>query len=47
MDGQLKEIEDFSNWLEENSSKFKHIVLIAGNHDITLEKEYYNEHGGA
>ena len=47
MDGQLQEIEDFSNWLGENSSKFKHIVLVAGNHDITLEKEYYDEHGGA
>merc|ERR1712166_1009661 len=37
--GGLKEIKEFCTWMD--SMPHKHKVVIAGNHDITLDPEYY------
>ena len=38
--GELYQLEDFSDWLK-SLTQYKHKVVIAGNHDITLHEEYY------
>lgn len=35
--GKLEEVESFFNWLKEKSNKYKHIIFIAGNHDMCFE----------
>ena len=37
--GHPAEVYNFFNWLFEQSSKFKHIVFIAGNHDLSFENK--------
>jgi len=46
--GKKKEVQEFVNWLEEHLDRgdFKHIVLIAGNHDTTFHKEFFMAPGG-
>jgi len=41
--GELKAIQDFSNWLAQ--LPHPHKVVIAGNHDVTFELEYYKKFG--
>lgn len=38
--GELQQLEDFSAWLG-SLKQYKHKVVIAGNHDVTLHREYY------
>ena len=38
--GELRQLQDFSQWLSEQT-QYTHKVVIAGNHDITLHREYY------
>lgn len=40
--GYLHEVQSFVNWFS-GLDQYKHKILIAGNHDITLDKEYYDE----
>ena len=35
--GKPHEVEDFFGWLERQAKEFKHIVFIAGNHDMSFE----------
>lgn len=37
--GELEQLEDFSSWL--GKLAYKHKVVIAGNHDITLDPAFY------
>lgn len=37
MNGTVNEIEEFSKKLEYLQSKFSHIVLIAGNHELSFD----------
>ncbi|KAL3908512.1 MAG: hypothetical protein SGILL_008454 [Bacillariaceae sp.] len=41
--GEVKTIEDLSEYFAE--SGFQKIVVIAGNHDMTLDREYYQRRG--
>ncbi|OLQ01616.1 Metallophosphoesterase domain-containing protein 1 [Symbiodinium microadriaticum] len=49
--GELEQVRSFNKWLEDYPAKKK--VLIAGNHDITFQEDYYVSrgaqrfHGGA
>eukprot|EP01084_Bolivina_argentea_P174777 302736_1 len=48
MYGKLTEIQNYDKWIEnliKVEKKFKYAILIAGNHDITLEEDYYNNIG--
>jgi len=47
--GQAKQVKDFTKWLLEAKTQlgFSHVVVIAGNHDITFHEQYYLERGGA
>jgi Icc-related predicted phosphoesterase len=38
--GRGNEVIDFFYWLETQSEKFKHIIFIAGNHDLSFENKY-------
>ena len=40
-----KELTDFSNFLSLQKSKFKKIIVVAGNHEITFDEEFYNKYG--
>ena len=40
--GELEEIEDFIDWFA--AFPHRHKLLIAGNHDVTLHPEYYEQH---
>jgi len=40
--GKPKDIEKFCKWLVEIRPRFKATVVIAGNHDISLDEEFYN-----
>ena len=40
--GEVKSIEDLSSYFAE--SGFEEIVVIAGNHDMTLDPEYYKKY---
>lgn len=35
--GNVEEVIEFNSWLGEIKSRFKHIFVIAGNHDLTLD----------
>ncbi|GMH79610.1 hypothetical protein TL16_g08198 [Triparma laevis f. inornata] len=39
-DGTEEEIKDFNTWLGEIKSQFKEIIVIGGNHDLSLDKNY-------
>jgi Icc-related predicted phosphoesterase len=39
--GEEARVKEFNNWLGEQPHKHK--IVIAGNHEITFEKEYYNK----
>jgi predicted phosphodiesterase len=41
--GELEQVEGLNSWLKAYPAKHK--VVIAGNHDITFHKEYYEETG--
>ena len=46
--GSLRDVRSYNSWigdLVETQKKFKFAILIAGNHDITLEEDYYAEVG--
>lgn len=46
--GTLRDIRSYDEWvgrLVERERKFKFAILIAGNHDITLEEDYYTKVG--
>ncbi len=46
--GTLKDVKSYDKWIGDLikvQKKYKYCVLIAGNHDITLEEDYYNEVG--
>ena len=38
--GKPYEVEDFFGWLERQAKEFKHIVFIAGNHDMSFEYKH-------
>jgi len=38
--GKQYEVGDFFSWLERQSDNFKHIVFIAGNHDMSFEYKH-------
>ena len=38
---------DFAKWLNELSSRFKRIILVAGNHDTPLDTRKYPDHAKA
>lgn len=40
--GELEQLQDFSKWLGEQSH-IKHKVVIAGNHDVTLDRAHYSQ----
>jgi hypothetical protein len=39
--GELQQLQDFSAWLSEQPHKHK--VVIAGNHDVTLDRAHYSQ----
>mmetsp|Transcript_2542 Transcript_2542/g.2869 ORF Transcript_2542/g.2869 Transcript_2542/m.2869 type:complete len:380 (-) Transcript_2542:516-1655(-) len=41
--GEFEQLQDFEEWL--SGLPHEHKVVIAGNHDITTQPEYYNETG--
>lgn len=45
--GEESQVQDFAQWLVEEKQKggFNHVVVIAGNHDITMHEDYYHETG--
>ena len=45
--GEEAQVLDFANWLVEEKQKggFSHVVVIAGNHDVTFQEQYYQEIG--
>eukprot|EP00494_Astrolonche_serrata_P029556 UN29823 len=48
--GGTKDVREFVQWLESYLEKkhFKHIIVIAGNHDVTFEPDFYvRPEGGA
>ena len=42
--GTFDEVNEFHQWIS-NLSQYRHKIIIGGNHDITLDIEYYNEVG--
>jgi Icc-related predicted phosphoesterase len=38
--GKPWEVEEFFDWLDRQSKEFKHIVFIAGNHDMSFEYKH-------
>ena len=42
VDAELEQIEDFIDWFA--AFPHRHKLLIAGNHDVTLHPEYYEQH---
>jgi metallophosphoesterase superfamily enzyme len=43
--GKEKEVVAFSKWLGAQREHFEHVVVIAGNHDITFHRDYYKVWG--
>jgi len=45
--GETPDVKNFANWLVGyiTEDHFKHIVVIAGNHDITFQENYYHSTG--
>ena len=46
--GHWGDIKSYDQWIKDllnKHKKFKHCILIGGNHDITLDDEYYIKHG--
>eukprot|EP01084_Bolivina_argentea_P201188 343935_1 len=46
--GTIKQIKSYNKWignLLKTQKKFKYAVLIAGNHDITMDEDYYHKIG--
>ena len=46
--GSWRHIQAYNEWIGDlllKQNKFKFAVLIAGNHDITLDQDYYTERG--
>lgn len=43
--GELQQIESFNEWLEAYPAEQK--LVIAGNHDITLQEDYYRSRGAS
>mmetsp|Transcript_104610 Transcript_104610/g.301631 ORF Transcript_104610/g.301631 Transcript_104610/m.301631 type:complete len:493 (-) Transcript_104610:1544-3022(-) len=45
--GETHQVHDFCEWLVEqkHAKGFRHVVVIAGNHDVTLEPAYYSNVG--
>ena len=39
MDGNMRELCAFSNWLRDIRARYKHVVMTPGNHDKCCEKE--------
>jgi len=39
--GKRSEVEDFFQWLTELPHRYK--IIIAGNHDVTMQPEFYEE----
>ena|SRR3990167_7434738 len=39
--GTAKEILEFNEWLGTLKNKYRHIIVIAGNHDVTFDTENY------
>jgi len=45
--GETHQVRDFCEWLVEQKKArgFRHVVVIAGNHDVTMETAYYTQVG--
>jgi 3',5'-cyclic AMP phosphodiesterase CpdA len=43
--GTYKELEDFSKFLSSQKPKFDAIIVIAGNHEITMDTPFFNDIG--
>lgn len=41
MNGSIRDVEKFAKDLTNLQSKFSHIVLIAGNHELSFDKNCY------
>ena len=40
--GELQEVEEFLAWFQQQPHRLK--IVIAGNHDVTFQEEYYEDH---
>lgn len=43
--GSYKELEDFSSFLSAQKPKFERIIVVAGNHELTFDEQFYLKHG--
>ncbi|KRW98648.1 hypothetical protein PPERSA_00236 [Pseudocohnilembus persalinus] len=43
--GEKEELQNFHEWLLKQKNKFKYVIIIAGNHDCTIDEEYYLNRG--
>jgi Icc-related predicted phosphoesterase len=43
--GNYEEFESFTSFLSAQNKKFKMIIAVGGNHDITLDKDFYKREG--
>merc|ERR1712134_199914 len=39
--GTYQEVKDFSDWID--TLDFKHKIIIAGNHELTMDRELFNK----
>lgn len=42
---QEDQLKDFLNWLSKHASRYKHVVIIPGNHDVILDKSKFKDPG--
>eukprot|EP00041_Stephanoeca_diplocostata_P027311 m.750064 g.750064 ORF g.750064 m.750064 type:complete len:375 (+) comp23156_c0_seq14:263-1387(+) len=42
--GTWEEISDFCDWLDDLKPLFQHIVVVPGNHDLTVDGPFYHKH---
>jgi hypothetical protein len=40
--GEVQEVKEFLAWFQEQPHRLK--LIIAGNHDVTFQEEYYDDH---
>lgn len=42
--GHVQTFEELRSFLKQQRKRFSHVICIAGNHDITLHQDFYEEH---
>ena len=45
LDHQEAQLRDFLKWLSIHASRYKHVVIIPGNHDVILDKSKFKVRG--